>query len=238
LASLVLASSVVAQELREIPALLHSVRGGRMLWVAETAAFDELGELRAEFFSEGMREGLDRQRTLNGNAECRRFSGRTPDNFFPTDSVEALERHARLVVAGEVTAGTQGFFGGTPGTLFAIRVTDDIKSERDDTRDGFVYLFMEDARISTPKGLICARSFAKLPLVRGAKVLFFSNYPPFDSAGMIHQIDPKSQLIVSSNGEVDIPPAIGREGHRTFDEVLNRVRAVHRAGTGEVAQAQ
>jgi hypothetical protein len=236
--SLLAATSGVAQDAPDIPSLLHSARDGKVLWVSEAEAFDGEGNLRADRFSDAMRARIDAGRAMNGSDECRMFSGTSSQNYLAADSPETLERNARVIISGEVTQGQQGFFAGRPGTLFTVRVKEKVKGSHGDVRNGFIHLFLDDARMQTAKGLICARSAVKLPLVAGAKVLFFVNYVPFDTAGMIYQVDPKTQLIVSSAGKLHVPPAFGRERADSFDEVVSRVRSLHRARVTRETGAQ
>lgn len=180
----------------------------RPVWVSEREAFEPDGSLRKDRFPESVRNDLDRLRALNGTEDCRLFSGSEPEIFQARDTTDALLRHSRVILAGDVVASEQGFLSGMPGTLYAVKVSRRVK-----TLPGFnhhvVHLFVNDARIVTSTGLICARNFSEIPTPKaGDRVLFFSYFDPFDANGTLFSVDLRTQLVVESHGRIARPKSL------------------------------
>jgi hypothetical protein len=207
-----------------VPAIVSSVRDGRPLWVAEDVAFAHNGDLKHDLFSGYTRQRFDRHRSAN-RTDCRVFAGAGPDGGFrSTRTINALAENSKSIITGNVVAAKQGFFGGNPGTLYAIEVHELLKSN-DEISSKRVLLFIGQATISTPRGLICARQPGVTPLDPNDRVLFFSYEDPFDTNGEIYIVDPRTQLIIQKKSTLTIPTSLVNEtAPDSFDQIVERVR--------------
>ncbi len=236
LSLLLLAASVLAhgderpiprQSLQFIPDVVPSVRSGVRwpVWVSATAAFDAKGELRSDLFSEVDRTIIDANRRANASS-CRQFTGRVDETFRPQDSVDDLVENALTIVAGRVVETAQGFYAGQPGTLAAVRVSSRLKTAGRAADGEILHLFMPEARISTPRGLVCASSFSDVPSPAvGDGLIAFAYFDAMDQDRSILTVDPRKQLILDEGGQLHAPPALrGLSQGKTLDDVAASIR--------------
>lgn len=210
----------------EVPEIAYRSLDGRPVWVAASTAFDENGHLRADLFSERVRNRFGRIASKN-RTRCEVYAGSGPLEIFERmDSIQSLAEHSKTIVEGTVTDAIQGFYADNPGTLFAIAVAGALKGDRVREHQ-HVFLFIGYAKIDTPEGAICAMppKGTTVPAV-GDRVLFFSSLQPADTEQRIYLIEPHRQLIVQTSSQLAIPDPLRSAGStaRDFAEVITSVK--------------
>ena len=102
----------------KVPAIIAAA-DGPPVWIAAGEAIDGDGHLRADLLGQHA-ASLKENARLNGDGECRAFTGSVPGHFAPNGSREELETHAQAIVSGEAVSMAEGFLHGAPGTLIAL----------------------------------------------------------------------------------------------------------------------
>ncbi|HEX6099978.1 MAG TPA: hypothetical protein VF432_26945 [Thermoanaerobaculia bacterium] len=213
-----------------IPSVIASARKGveYPVWVAAEAAIDANGDFQPSLLSPTNRSILDDNRQLNAGAtECRIFVGTPHDSYSVSRTFDDAIGNALTIVSGEVVAVQQGFYTGLPGTLAAVRIAERLKTfGRADSAGDVVYVFVQEARIATPKGLICASTFEALPpLTRGDRVIVLADLDPIDQDGQVLDVDPQKGLVVAKGDTLLMPKAFGASSAATLDDLLSKVRS-------------
>jgi hypothetical protein len=231
-AAFLTAGLVSAHENARVPDILaSSVPGAAPAWVSAEVAFDLKGNLREEVFAAGS------PRSVAGAKEKMRRSGvagTTCEEFYSSppfelpvsgESVDALAASASDIVVGRVVATKGGFYLGIPGTLFALSVDEQLKGN-DPARRTVRYFFLSDARIETPYGPICARTFSKVPTPSlGDRVLLFSTGGFSDREHDILPFDARKQILIEHEGQLAQPPdLVTPAGDGSFDRLVEAVR--------------
>jgi len=177
------------------------------LWVSARAAFRPDGELRAEMFDTVSLSMLNDNRRQNSGSDCRVALGSPPlEDFAPKDSFDALVSSALTILEGQVISTDIGFLNGVPGTLVSLRVVETYKSFGHIATKGNIHVFVGEATIPTPTGVICSRAFAKVPTpAMGDDVLIFASAEPLDAEHRILSLDERKQLVVHRLGHVYRP---------------------------------
>ena len=155
-------------DLARVPDVIESeIPGVAPAWVAADIAVASDGNLRADLFDAGsiasIRRYLNNQaarrkaaRTEAERDECAVTLGRTLEQFSSTASADHLVTNSSYIIRASVAGLREGFLFGTPGTLIALDGDEWLKRENADVSERPAYLFFPNARISTPRGTICA----------------------------------------------------------------------------------
>jgi hypothetical protein len=177
------------------------------LWVSARAAFRPDGELRAEMFATVPLSMLNDNRRQNSGSECRVVLGSPPlEDFTPKDSFDALVSSALTILEGQVISTDVGFLNGVPGTLVSLRVIETFKSLGHIATKGNIHVFVGEATIPTPTGVICSGTFSKVPTPAiGDDVVIFASVEPLDAEHRILSLDDRKQLVVHRLGHVYKP---------------------------------
>lgn len=168
------------------------------LWVSARAAFRPNGELRAELFDAVSLRMLNENRSKNSGSDCREALGSSPlEDFAPKDSFDALVASALTIIEGQVISTDVGFLNGVPGTLISLRVNETYKSLGHLATKGNIHVFAGEATIPTHTGLICSKTFSKVPTPEiGDDVVIFASIDPLHTDQRILVIDERRQLVV------------------------------------------
>ena len=211
----------------EIPLVIHAASPAITipLWVSSRAAFDLDGRLRADQFAENSRRFINQNIAANSSGSCSVFVSAPPmEQFKPKNSLDALVANSLAIIAGEVIDTDTGFYLGTPGTLYAVRVTDVPKSLGRIAHADPLLVFVPEATIRTPKGTICSRTFTSVPAPAIAdSILIFSYDDARDVEGRLITVDLHSQLVVQRRQQVFAPAAIPAAGH-SIREIVSMIR--------------
>jgi hypothetical protein len=178
------------------------------IWVSASAAFAKTGELRPELFSRADQVILKQNQKQN-SIRCKAFLAPRPsEEFVAKDSLDALVANSLSVVRARLVEREPGFYNGAPGTLFALRPAAFLKSYGRISFTAPLFLFVPEATIQTPNGLICARTFSDIPLpALGDEVVAFVTSDPIDAEQRILEDDTRKQLDESHEGRVFQPAA-------------------------------
>jgi len=222
----------------EIPLVAHSASRTLTtpLWVSSRAAFDKDGRLRADQFTEINRRLINQNIAANSDGECTVFMGAPPtEQYTPKNSLDALVANSLAIVSGEVVGADTGFYLGTPGTLYTVRVADIAKSFGRVGHANPLLLFVPEATIRTAKGSICSRAFNSVPAPTiGDTVLVFSYEDARDVEGRLITVDMHSQLVLQRREQMFAPPAVaaalnGTAIHSVADIVSKIRKSTHLA---------
>jgi hypothetical protein len=197
-------------------------------WVAEEVAFDENGDLREDLFTDVERQVLDGNRAANADGRCNRSMMTVSEDFVRNESFDQLVADSKVVVAGTIVGSGRGFYAGQPGTLYAVDAGTPLKKQGAVAGANILFLFRQDAEITTPHGLICAKDRHTPALAPGMRVIAFSRLDPIDSESRILQTDSDQQLFVERNGSLAPPPMarLSRAIPATYTQALARVRSL------------
>jgi hypothetical protein len=202
------------------------------LWVSVRAAFGPDGELRPELFDAVSLRMLNENRRKNAGSDCREALGSPPlEDFAAKDSLDDLVASALTIIEGRVISTDTGFLNGIPGTLISLRVSETYKSLGHLASKGNIHVFIGEATISTHTGVICSRTFSKIPTPEiGDDVVIFASIDPLDAEQRILVIDERKQFLVQRGGRV-YRPLSSPEGHlwpagccSDFNELGSRLR--------------
>jgi hypothetical protein len=176
-------------------------------WISATAAVDQQGALRTELFEEHLIRRLAQMSGRPDSAGCTMSVwGPALHQAVRTDSIDGLTRSSTRIHYGKVVAHEQGFFIGTPGTLYAIQTIDAVA---DDSTPAITYLFLPVGEIRLKNGTICAKAHegAVIPAI-GDTIVAFIQFGAYDSAGTLFRIDPTKQLVVERDDTLHGPAAV------------------------------
>lgn len=197
------------------------------LWVSSRAAFKPDGELRAELFAPAHVSMLNENRLRNTDSNCRTYLGSPPlEDFTSKDSLDSLISNALTIIEGRVESTDTGFLDGTPGTLISLSVNGTYKSLGQVATNGPVHVFVGEATIPTPTGLICSKTFSKIPTPRiGDDVVVFASVDPLDAEQRILVIDERTQLVVHHDDRIYARDGAFTQGClQDFKELGSRIR--------------
>ena len=128
------------------------------------------------------------------------------DDFTRKSSFDDLIAGALTIVEGSIVSADTGFLNGTPGTLFSLNVKESYKSLGNvDSTGNVLHLFIGDATIPTPQGVICSRTLAHIPPKVGDDVVIFASVDPIDAEHRILVVEEQSQIVVARLGRVYAP---------------------------------
>jgi hypothetical protein len=177
------------------------------LWVSARAAFRPDGELRAEQFGAVPLSMLNENRRRNSGSDCRVALAAPPlEDFAPKDSFDALVASALTIIQGHVLSTDTGFLNGIPGTLISLHVNETYKALGHLATKGDVHMFVAEATINTPTGVICSRTFSKVPTPDvGDDVVIFASLDPLDADHRILTVDERKQIVVHRLGHTYRP---------------------------------
>ena len=189
-------------------------------WVSARAAFKSDGELRAELFGRVPLSMLNENRRQN-DSDCRVYLGSPPlDDFAAKDSFEGLVSSALTIIEGRVVSTDPGFLNGVPGILVTLNVSQTYKSFGQLATAGEIHVFVGEAKIPTRSGLICSKTFSKIPPPQpGDKVVAFSSVDTFDAEHRILVVDERKQLVVEREGHLYAPVALSESDRSTFADL-------------------
>jgi hypothetical protein len=203
-------------------------------WVSERAAIDEQGALRFDLFSEGTQFSLRHLLERNPGDSCVTSRGLPFTHYSADPTLDRLVEKARIIIGGRVVATSQGFYGGSPATLLAVKVDARLKEQWSLTRGQIVYIVFRTATIRTKSGMLCSTTFPLQVSVPapGDRVLAFALAPPNDELTAILNIHPDLHLLVQHRGEPrlvknTLAQTVGSE--EQLDRVIERVRGRVRA---------
>ena len=208
-----------------IPHVIESGRPGAAypVWVDAETAFAPTGTIDTTLMSETSREMLEENRAKNGG-QCREFLGRTRETPLP-QTIDDLIEQSLHIFSGEVTAVRQGLYNGQPGTLAVVRLLDRFKrSGPPSARE--VYVFIEQATIETPQGLVCSSTFSPSPAPQaGDHIIVFDDLNPMDESETLFAPDSGRGVVLERSGRVYLPDvAHATDAGRTMAEVLEFLR--------------
>ncbi len=199
----------------------------KIAWVSASVAFSEDGELRGEYFESYQRTVFDRNRQSNSSGKCEIFMGAPIMEIFkPMSTLEDLARESESIVAGEIAGSDTGFFAGMAGTLYAIRVSDWLKTLGHTVEGDVIYMFYPEATIPTKQGTLCAKTFSGLPPPQaGDRVLVFDYLQAFDRERRILHPEADHMLILERDGKLYVPRALQKSiDGAQLDDLIARVR--------------
>lgn len=136
---------------------------------------------------------------LKGDATdpCRYAGPSYADYYVPDPTLADLDKYSEIIFNGIVEGHAQGFYLGSPSTLYRVRVDRVWRGSYAIPDDHIVYLAIGDAAIHVGEGTwLCSRSrrFPDHP-ERGRRILIFSDreppWPPIFNP-MIEELDRKS----------------------------------------------
>jgi hypothetical protein len=209
-----------------------SLPKAKPLWVSADAAFSGEGDLRRDRFDDYVISMLNAHRDSERKAELSagqssrclitlNSSGieRVADDHTPDD----LARNAHTVIKGTVAASRPGFYLGQPGTLYAVRVSEFLKTTASSPRR-VVFIFAETARIETASGAFCASSTSATPAI-GDRVLLFALYDSPDATQAITPVDYRRTIVIEHGSALHLPEAFSQTQRQTFDAIVDDTRA-------------
>jgi hypothetical protein len=186
------------------------------MWVSASRAVTEDGDLDGQMLAESSKRNLEavarknqqakvdaRAESLAAVADCQIFTGRVVEHFRPNRSLDDLVAHADAVIDAKAVEVTQGFFNGTPGSLFRLDDVSWLRPFEVPVGEGPIFAFYPQAAIPTRNGYICAKAInSTIPPTVGDRLLIF---PMIDAArteaGTIIIAEPSREIVV--NGERD-----------------------------------
>lgn len=209
-----------------VPARIDSASSetAKPVWVSAAEAVDQAGTLRRELFEPHQLTTIDAALELGpSGGPCTVNLGAPPlDQFVRLDSLEALVRSSGRIIAGTITGAGQGFLRGVPGTLYSIAVNDSVAAQ---PVPETTYLFLPIARIETGRGSICMTPPANaMSVAVGDRVLLFVHLPSDGENGVIHVVDPRSQLVAERDGTVHAPTPLKLPAGRRIEGIMDHVR--------------
>jgi len=141
---------------REMPLTLRAASGSNVappIWVSSRAAFDADGRLRADMFEPAFRRILETNQQRNSSGCVSALGAPVIENHRQDSSFDDVVAHARTIIAATVVSSDTGFYNGTPGTLFGLRVIDVPKAQgRFSPAEKHPRLFVANATLVTPHG--------------------------------------------------------------------------------------
>ncbi len=180
-------------------------------WIPAATAFTPEGDFRPDLFSPDSERSFERNRKANPT-ECRYFLAPVQEPLGAT--LDQLVSESWLVVRGRLSHAEVGFYIHTPGTLFTLVPAQVPKGGRRVAGRTRLFLFIPEATIQTPKGLICSQApppadeqVPPLPVV-GDEVVAFVSRPAVNIAGDILQVSTWTQLVVKRGATVLAPASI------------------------------
>jgi hypothetical protein len=184
------------------------------IWVSEEAARDGDGNLKVDLFhSHRIERFLELRGPVDAEGCTMTVGGPTLEQAVDGRSIDSLARSSRQVIRGEVVSQGEGFFGGTPGTLFALRVDDAISNE---VPAPVVYFFLPVGRIELANATVCSTLWRNsLHPAVGDKLVAFVHFKPADAGGRILEVDPTTQLILQRGDEIRRPSGLTSLGTAT-----------------------
>jgi hypothetical protein len=194
------------------PLIAHRARpSSAPLWVSARTAFDTNGQLRPELFENSSLRSL-RENQLRNGPTCRVALGSPVlEDFTRKSSFDDLVAGALTIVEGSVASADAGFLNGIPGTLFSLNIKETYKSLGNvDSTGNVLHLFIGDATIPTPQGVICSRTLSQVPPKVGDDVVIFASVDPIDAEHRILVVEERSQIVVARLGHVYAPFSGGR----------------------------
>jgi|GEM_PF-2951632 len=156
--------------------IASALPNAKPVWVSAEVAFNDKGDLRKDLFNDQDIQSLAFLRAQKKSDGCAVYIGGSCMEI----------RHAidaTSLVQADVVGARQGFYAGLPGTLFAIRVV-----------DRTFYVFVNTARIETPKGMICAET-KNTPSI-GDRIELYAIFDAPDAARSIIPVIPGRTMFV------------------------------------------
>ena len=184
------------------------------IWVSEKVACDADGNLKVDLFHRHRIEDFLALRGSSGAEGCTiTVGGPALEQAVDVGSIDSLAQSSRRIIRGDVVAQGEGFFGGTPGTLFAVRVEDVIG---DAVPTPAIFFFLPVARIELANATICSTLWKDSLLPSsGDKLVVFVHFKPSDADGKIFEIDPRKQLFLQRGDEIRRPADLTSLGTET-----------------------
>lgn len=209
--------------------------GAKPVWIAANVAVDTNGEIRSDAFETGEIAAIQNHvRVFRGknraaaNADCiETLNGTGPELAVALATPDDLARNSLAIIEGDVVAGRQGFYLGLPGTLYAIRVADRLKDVGGVSSGSVVYLFVDEARIATAAGFLCAKPFAPADLIPhvGDKVLVFAVFDTADATHSILPADLNRTVVVQHGSHLAVPKSLQVLSPHTLKDVVFAIRS-------------
>jgi len=231
----------VADPGAESPAIIPS-RAAELppVWVRADHAIDDRGELtialgqfrdEVEQYTSAQREGQNRHTTTDAvsgeDAACHGvfLSAPVAERHMSRDTADELVSNARTVLYGRAIASSQGFYFGTPGTLFTVHL--DTAVPRPAAPE--VYIFFPYARIVRDDRAFCSNPVGTpaRPAV-GDQFLVFVMTDADDSEGRTYQADAAREMAFqTAGGQLLLPAALQRDPQlaklTTLEEITHAV---------------
>lgn len=191
------------------------------VWVSAEHAIDDGGALVREFFMPWELEALDRAMATYKALSAQGFMGSTFDpcrdashgyaDYTPPDpALDDLFTHSVVVFNGTVQGLAQGFYLGTPSTLYSVEVDKVWKGRHAIPADNTVFVVLPQATIQLGEDVrLCART-ARSPSqpAPGERVLIFSfREPPW--APIFNPMD--EEFFFQTDTSVSLPSHFTRE---------------------------
>ncbi len=182
-------------------------------WIPAATAFTPEGDFKPGLFSAALERTFERNREANPT-NCTVVFAPIPGEEVPMGApLDKVAAASWLIVRGRLSHAESGFYINKPGTLFTLIPSQVLKGGRRIAGRTRLFLFIQEATIQTPKGLICAQvplpPLGQVPLPAvGDEVLAFVSRPAVNIAADILRVDTWTQLVVKRGTSVLAPASI------------------------------
>ncbi|HEX6099489.1 MAG TPA: hypothetical protein VF432_24460 [Thermoanaerobaculia bacterium] len=224
LLSVTAASAAGTLQDTKIPRFAQSAGGdGFPLWVSASLAIAD-GRIQPDFFEPAFLAQLERNEAKNAD-RCTAYISLGPLHVPEGAPIEDRVGVSYSVVTGSITGAEQGFFRGTPGTAYALKVSGRPKMLGHAATADVVYIFVATADIPTARGRVCSTPLPGTPLPEiGDRVVAFAPMPAQDEERQFILVNGQSHLILERRGAL-----IGRTEAKTtkvrnLADVLNAIQ--------------
>ena len=182
-------------------------------WIPAATAFTPEGDFRPDLFSPALERVFEKQRCANPTS-CTQWLAPTDGEPGHMDaSLDQVVSASWLIVRGQLSHAESGFYIHEAGTLFTLIPSQVLKGGRRIAGRTRLFIFIPEATIQTPRGLICflagAPPLGNAPVpVVGEEVLAFVFRPAVNIAGDILRVGGWTQLAVKRGASVLAPASI------------------------------
>jgi hypothetical protein len=202
------------------------------VWVSQSAALDQQGELRFNLFAEHLAADLRRHLDRNRDGNCHEALGHPiPLAAWPDHSLGEVVANAHLIVAATVTGITRGFHHGHAGSLLTLSTIERVKETVPLSNEDTLFLFYPGTKIRTSSGIICSvasPSAPSTPDIGDRVVVFMFGQPVDEQQRVISASFAERHIVIEREGSGRVVP-----NHLTHDlganvDVDGLIQAVRR----------
>lgn len=187
--------------LSRIPKFAHSTGPGDAppLWVSSSLAIVN-GRIQPDLFDPAFLRRIERNLTRNPNS-CTSYLSLGSLHVPEGETIEDRVGLSYSVITGVITAAEQGFYRGTPGTAFELKVSGRPKVLGHSASAEALYIFVASADIPIATGHICSTPLpgTQIPEI-GDRAVAFASMPAQDEDRQFVLVNSKGALILERRG--------------------------------------